>query len=749
MRLLNAHTLELEYFPSDPPPYVAISHRWGAEKDEVSFQDMLQLVTQPSAKNKPGFAKILGCVMQAKKHSLNYIWIDTCCIDKTNNTELQEAINSMWSWYQDCDRCFVYMNDLPEESRSFAKDWERIGKKANRNIMKGITHITGIPEGVLSDGETTSFSVATRMTWASSRSTTKKEDKAYSLMGIFDITLPIIYGGRENVFVKFQKEIMNRHPDQSIFAWTVKSPPPTATAGLLTPSPAYFADVNEISDEDFVKDFAHMIKPDSRPPTHYSHTNLGIRITLPMKLRRRRQTSLAYSNRRGFSYTGQFSLEESAAPAVPSPTTNTHRHLRTHRVGHRPTPSRSRDARRERPTPILVPEGSRVPTRFPPPPHTDTPPTIRRGSRTNRVTSRDARHNRPISIEVPLPPERLRDLNPESPSPGSPNQRSMTPRAFEGQISKVWYNPSYRRAHSQRPQFRHTARSLSPRLVSSDFASPQVQGRKPKPFKPRAVPTSRLRSHSLAAEPSASSPERIEHSAPVGSYRAQTGHSKPSSQVRSHPRKATSPSHIPAVDHGRAASRDRGRNRSQKPVRSPKQSPSRPPGVQRTTPIIHVTPADGGPYSRDSPPVSPVPTVPSSPADERSASSLSAPPTPPQIPATLTTRFTPNLDALFGSQKDSDPFESSPNHAVELTSTSKPPTPVSDKSHAVPINGGGFVLITASPVEQEAPFPGTSSQQLRSSTKGTSLFHRFTSFFSPSGKKNAKTLAKPRRGHPV
>ncbi|KAF9231607.1 heterokaryon incompatibility protein-domain-containing protein [Melanogaster broomeanus] len=267
MRLLNVHTLELEYFPSDPPPYVAISHRWGAEKDEVSFQDMLQLATQPSAKNKPGFTKILGCVMQAKKHSLNYIWIDTCCIDKTNNTELQEAINSMWNWYQDCDRCFVYMNDVrsgqrpdaedSDFSRSqwfrrgwtlqellapgritfFAEDWERIGKKANQNIMKRITHITGIPEGVLSDGETTSFSVATRMTWASRRSTTKKEDKAYSLMGIFDITLPIIYGGRENVFVKFQREIMKRHADQSIFAWTAESTPPTATAGLLTHPP--------------------------------------------------------------------------------------------------------------------------------------------------------------------------------------------------------------------------------------------------------------------------------------------------------------------------------------------------------------------------------------------------------------------------------------------------------------------------------------------------------------------------------
>ncbi|KIK94492.1 hypothetical protein PAXRUDRAFT_445493, partial [Paxillus rubicundulus Ve08.2h10] len=229
MRLLNVHTLELENFPGDPPPYATISHRWGEVKDEVSFQDILQLQAQPSVKNKPGFAKILGCTEQTKKHGLTYIWIDTCCIDKTDNTELQEAINSMWDWYQDCDRCFVYMNDVrsgqhpdaddsdfsrsqwfrrgwtlqellaPGKITFFAEDWTRIGKTAHRKVMKRITRITGIPEGVLSDGDTASFSIARRMSWASHRMTTKKEDRAYSLMGIFGITMPIIYGGGENM----------------------------------------------------------------------------------------------------------------------------------------------------------------------------------------------------------------------------------------------------------------------------------------------------------------------------------------------------------------------------------------------------------------------------------------------------------------------------------------------------------------------------------------------------------------------
>ncbi|KAF9230321.1 hypothetical protein BU15DRAFT_83780 [Melanogaster broomeanus] len=370
--------------------------------------------------------------------------------------------------------------------------------------MKRITHVTGIPEGVLSgDGEleTTSFSVATRMTWASRRSTTKKEDRAYSLMGIFGITLPIIYGGSENVFVKFQKEIMKRHPDQSIFAWTAESAPPTATAGLLTPTPAYFADVDEISDEVFVKDFAHMIKPDSHPPAHYTHTNLGIQITLPMKrvegrddlflamlrcalldkpdrplciyLRRltgtRNQwvrtrigelipvprddklfentqifikedmsffeppkpkravstdTYVPPSSReqapRLFSVApapkrqaiqGSLVVPEAAQPSAPS--TNTPHHQPTPRVDHQSTPSHPGDARREHPSPIPVTEDSRVPVNSPveesaapevPLPTTNThchPRAHRVDHRPTPSRSGDARRERPSPILVP------------------------------------------------------------------------------------------------------------------------------------------------------------------------------------------------------------------------------------------------------------------------------------------------------------------------------------------------------------
>ncbi|KAF9229779.1 hypothetical protein BS17DRAFT_39875 [Gyrodon lividus] len=153
----------------------------------------------------------------------------------------------------------------------FAEDWKKIGKMANWNIMKRITLITRIPEGVLSDGETASCSVARRMSWASHRVTTRKEDMAYSLMGIFGITMPIIYGGRENMFVKFQREIMKNSVDQSIFAWTVELASPTETTGLLASSPAYFAEVDEILCDIFVDKFSNMINADHAPQTLLPH----------------------------------------------------------------------------------------------------------------------------------------------------------------------------------------------------------------------------------------------------------------------------------------------------------------------------------------------------------------------------------------------------------------------------------------------------------------------------------------------
>lgn len=107
MRLLHAKTLDLkESYTEMLPRYAILSHTWGVE--EVSFQEL----QSSSAKTKAGYAKTRGCAGKATADGLEYIWVDTCCIDKTSSAELSEAINSMYVWYPRAAVCYTYMVDV-------------------------------------------------------------------------------------------------------------------------------------------------------------------------------------------------------------------------------------------------------------------------------------------------------------------------------------------------------------------------------------------------------------------------------------------------------------------------------------------------------------------------------------------------------------------------------------------------------------------------------------------------------------
>jgi hypothetical protein len=100
--------------PSDVPPYAILSHTWGL--DEIVFAD---LAKKPGDwQSKQGFEKIEFCALQAKQDGLRYFWVDTCCIDKSDSIELQTAINSMFRWYRDAKRCYVYLPDVPSATVS-------------------------------------------------------------------------------------------------------------------------------------------------------------------------------------------------------------------------------------------------------------------------------------------------------------------------------------------------------------------------------------------------------------------------------------------------------------------------------------------------------------------------------------------------------------------------------------------------------------------------------------------------------
>jgi hypothetical protein len=237
MRLINTRTLELhDFYLLDIPPYAILSHTWG--DGEVTFQDM----SSPSRSLKKGYTKILQTCRLAQDQGIDFAWVDTCCIDKSSSAELTESINSMFDWYKNAIVCYVYLVDLPSNTsaltscRWFTRGWTLQEMLAPRRLdfydmtwnlvgsklsfIGTISKTTGIPPKVLlGDIALSDCSVAARMSWAASRQTTRVEDVAYCLLGIFDVNMPLIYGEGCKSFRRLQEEIIKRNADLTIFAW--------------------------------------------------------------------------------------------------------------------------------------------------------------------------------------------------------------------------------------------------------------------------------------------------------------------------------------------------------------------------------------------------------------------------------------------------------------------------------------------------------------------------------------------------
>jgi hypothetical protein len=236
-------------FINNIPPYAILSHTWGNDEEEITFQDLADLVDRSEQardkilkiKTKAGFGKIQFCGEQAARDNLRYFWVDTCCIDKSNNTELSEAINSMFRWYRNAARCYVYLADLStanghsnnqpdlwqtsfQQSRWFTRGWtlqeliapslveffsvEGMPLGDKKSLERQVQEITGIAIQALRGDAPSEFSVAERMAWAKTRRTTREEDRAYSLLGIFDVCMPLIYGeGEDKAFRRLRGEI--------------------------------------------------------------------------------------------------------------------------------------------------------------------------------------------------------------------------------------------------------------------------------------------------------------------------------------------------------------------------------------------------------------------------------------------------------------------------------------------------------------------------------------------------------------
>jgi hypothetical protein len=249
MRLLNTTTLEFyEVDISRAPHFAILSHTWG--DDEITFDDMCG--QRAAIENRKGFQKIARFCQTAREvDRLEYGWVDTCCIDKRNSSELSEAINSMYRYYARSYQCYVYLSDvrvrgdestleLIRASRYFTRGWtlqELIApryrriyvanwypifpKRGDVGIDESLSLAAGVPLDLLTKKKSPSdYCVAERMSWAAKRVTTREEDTAYCLLGLFDVQMVAIYGeGARKAFRRLQMEIMQTSCDQTLFAW--------------------------------------------------------------------------------------------------------------------------------------------------------------------------------------------------------------------------------------------------------------------------------------------------------------------------------------------------------------------------------------------------------------------------------------------------------------------------------------------------------------------------------------------------
>jgi hypothetical protein len=271
MRLLhfnNESEYSLTQFFDDIPPYAILSHTWGLE--EVTFKDM----KKGNGTTKAGFDKIRFCGEQARRDGWQYFWVDTCCIDKSNAVELQEAINLMFHWYRNAVKCYVYLSDVSTKKRKesdslteyawepafrsskwftrgwtlqeliaptlvefFSKDQELLGDKSS--LERQIHDITGIAVLALRGAPLSQFDIEDRLSWAEDRQTTREEDKVYSLFGIFDIQIPLLYGeGGKKALKRLQKEIYKPLVIRGISDYSDSHKPPGKTWQALAAAAA-------------------------------------------------------------------------------------------------------------------------------------------------------------------------------------------------------------------------------------------------------------------------------------------------------------------------------------------------------------------------------------------------------------------------------------------------------------------------------------------------------------------------------
>ncbi|KAF5254483.1 hypothetical protein FANTH_741 [Fusarium anthophilum] len=321
MRLLQTKSYELfeaSDVPAPSPSYAILSHTWISSKDEITYQDMKTRTgdIKNNVYKQKGWSKLKNYCDRAFKDGWDWAWMDTCCIDKTNPADTQEAINAMFRWYQNAGVCYAHLSDvdfsissqilsLPEDTgldssmnslRTAAKEkfidakwftrgwtlqellaphylifvdreWRHMGTRESWALeIEEASNIEARHLNAFNPTDFASCSTAMRFSWASGRETTVEEDESYSLLGLFGISLPLIYGeGGRQAFNRLQRQLIHVYHDDSVFAWKSSQPDPKPGVGILARSVKDFWDASKVTAGQY--------------GNAYSMTNRGLEIT--------------------------------------------------------------------------------------------------------------------------------------------------------------------------------------------------------------------------------------------------------------------------------------------------------------------------------------------------------------------------------------------------------------------------------------------------------------------------------------
>ena len=287
MWVLSTSRAKLHFFQNPeevPDGYAALSHVWDKKEGEQSFQD-IQRINEDCNRNGTNprdfvCEKIQRCCELAEKHGYKWVWIDTCCIDKTSSADISEAVNTMFQYYSFARICYGYLADIPYYETNFpesadhkayhgvrcnlvcsewfcrgwtlqeliaprfflflSQDWKVFGSRSDFAIILEIKF--GIPAALLKyEVSHRIYSIAQRMYWYGKRKTARLEDEAYCLLGLFDIHMPTLYGEGRNAFRRLQEEIMKQSADTTLFAWD-SNEEESYKACLFAPFPSVFYD---------------------------------------------------------------------------------------------------------------------------------------------------------------------------------------------------------------------------------------------------------------------------------------------------------------------------------------------------------------------------------------------------------------------------------------------------------------------------------------------------------------------------